>query len=195
MSRHETIRIICIMDHCPMTKSENGAHWNKMQVGNYLIMNDKTEDMKRYKLLSILCIGIFTVLMMSCENQEIEFPDYDKSTVYFAYQYPVRTIVLGEDIYDNTLDNEHKCEIYATMGGVYENKKKIDIDFAVDNALCNNLFYDAKFKFPVRPMPSNYYTLASNQISLDNNLQGSVGVQLTEAFFADTMALKNRYVI
>jgi hypothetical protein len=132
---------------------------------------------------------------MSCENQDIVFPNYNKSAVYFAYQYPVRTIVLGEDIYDNTLDNEHKCEIYATMGGVYENKKKIDIDFAVDNALCNNLFYDAKFKFPVRPMPSNYYTLASNQISLDNNLQGSVGVQLTEAFFADTMALKNRYVI
>jgi hypothetical protein len=157
--------------------------------------NDKTEDMKRYKILSILCLGIFTVLTMSCENQEIEFPNYDKSAVYFAYQYPVRTIVLGEDIYDNTLDNEHKCEIYATMGGVYENKKKIDIDITVDNTLTDNLFFDGAYTLPVKPMPSNYYSLAANQISLDGALQGAVGVQLTEAFFADEDALRNTYVI
>lgn len=142
-----------------------------------------------------MCIGIFTVLTMSCENQDIEFPDNDKSAVYFAYQYPVRTIVLGEDIYDNTLDNEHKCEIYATMGGVYANKQKIDIDIAVDNALCNNLFFDAGYTRPVQPMPSNYYTLDANQISLNGTLQGAVGVQLTDAFFADENALGNTYVI
>jgi len=142
-----------------------------------------------------LCIGIFTVLTMSCENQDIEFPDNDKSAVYFAYQYPIRTIVLGEDIYDNTLDNERKCEIYATMGGVYANKTKIDIDIAVDNGLCDNLFFDAGHTLPVQPMPSNYYTLAANQISLDGSLQGAVGVQLTEAFFADEDALRNTYVI
>lgn len=151
--------------------------------------------MKRYNFLSLFCIGIFTVLVMSCENQDVEFPNYDKSAVYFAYQYPVRTIVLGEDIYDNTLDNQRKCEIYATMGGVYANKTKIDIDIAVDNSLCDNLFFDGAYTLPVNPMPSNYYALAANQISLDGSLQGSVGVQLTEAFFADEDALKNTYVI
>src|SRR6187431_3292811 len=99
----------------------------------------KQLNMKWYNLQSALCGGLLFVLTMSCENQEIEFPDYDKSTVYFAYQYPVRTIVLGEDIYDTSLDNEHKCEIYATMGGVYDNNKKIDVEIAVDNTLCNNL--------------------------------------------------------
>jgi hypothetical protein len=179
-----------------MVKSGSGAHWNKIWVGNYLNNEmTKQENMKRYNLLSILCTGVLGVLMMSCENQEIEFPDYGKSTVYFAYQYPVRTIVLGEDIYDNTLDNEHKCEIYATMGGVYANKKKIDIDVAVDNALCDNLFFDGGYTLPVQPMPSNYYTLAADQISLDGRLQGSVGVQLTEEFFADEDALRNTYVI
>ena len=32
-----------------------------------------------------------------CKNDDWSFPDYDHSAVYFAYQYPVRTIVLGED--------------------------------------------------------------------------------------------------
>lgn len=132
---------------------------------------------------------------MSCENQEVSFPDYDKSTVYFAYQYPVRTIVLGEDIYDTSLDNEHRCEIYATMGGVYENDKKIDIEIEVDNNLANDLFFDANHMMPVQPMPANYYNLSGEQISLDNKLQGAVGVQLTDAFFADPGALQNTYAI
>ncbi|MBT1695538.1 DUF1735 domain-containing protein [Fulvivirgaceae bacterium PWU4] len=151
--------------------------------------------MKWYNLQSILCAGVLSVLTMSCENQEIQFPDYDKSTVYFAYQYPVRTIVLGEDIYNTSLDNEHKCEIYATIGGVYENKKKIDIEIAVDNSLSANLFFDGAHTAPVRPMPASYYTLAGNQISLDHQLQGAVGVQLTDAFFADPDAMRNTYAI
>lgn len=155
----------------------------------------KSQNMKWYNLQLILCAGVLSVLTMSCENQAIEFPDYDKSTVYFAYQYPVRTIVLGEDIYDTSLDNEHKCEIYATMGGVYENKKKIDIEIAVDNSLPANLFFDGAHTAPVRPMPASYYTLAGNQISLDHQLQGAVGVQLTNAFFADPDAMRNTYAI
>lgn len=153
------------------------------------------QNMKRYNLQSILCGGVLSVLTMSCENQDIEFPDYEKSTVYFAYQFPVRTIVLGEDIYDTSLDNEHRCEIYATMGGVYENDKKIDIEIAVDDALCTNLFFDGAHTMPVQPMPENYYSLAADQISLDHKLQGAVGVQLTDAFFADPDALQNTYAI
>lgn len=149
--------------------------------------------MKQIKLFSILTIGVLLVLVSSCRNQDVKFPDFDYSTVYFAYQYPVRTIVLGEDLYDTSLDNQHKFEIYATMGGVYSNEKQITIDVAVDNALTNNLFYSAGN--PVIPMPANYYTLAANQIVLDKSLQGAVGVQLSEAFFADKNSLKNTYVV
>lgn len=151
--------------------------------------------MKRFNLLRILPVGILALLMVSCENQDVEYPNFDYSAVYFPYQYPVRTIVLGEDIVDNTLDNQHKCAIYATMGGVYSNEGKVDIDFTVDNSLCNNLFYDINYQSPVLPMPSDYYTLAANKISLDNSLQGSVEVQLHDAFFADPKALENTYVI
>ena len=149
--------------------------------------------MKQIKLFSILTIGILSVMISSCRNQDVEFPDFDYSTVYFAYQYPVRTIVLGEDLYDTSLDNQHKFEIYATMGGVYSNDKQITIDIAVDNSLTNNMFFSAGN--PVMPMPANYYTLAANQIKLDKNFQGAVGVQLSEAFFADNNSLKNTYVV
>ena len=149
--------------------------------------------MKQLKFISILCAGIIMLLLSSCQNQEVEFPDFKYSTVYFAYQYPVRTIVLGEDVYDNSLDNEHKCKIYATMGGVYENKKKINIDFVVDNTLCEKLHYANGSD--VIPMPSAYYSLGGGVISLDKKLMGAVDVQLTDAFFADPKAIENTYVI
>jgi len=149
--------------------------------------------MKKYNLISILCVAFFGLFVASCKNESVSFPDYKFSTVYFAYQTPVRTIVLGEDTYDTSLDNAHKCEIYATMGGVYANKKSINIDFVVDNTLCDYLnFADGT---PVKAMPSSYYSLASNKIALDHALQGAVGVQLTDAFFADLKSLTNTYVI
>ncbi len=149
--------------------------------------------MKRFNFLSILCAGLLAMFFTSCENQDIEFPDNAYSTVYFPYQYPVRTIVLGDDTYDTSLDNEHKCQIYATMGGVYANKKLINIDFAVDNSLCDKLTFSNGSS--VMAMPSNYYTLSGSKISLDHAIQGAVGVQLTDAFFADPKALENTYVI
>lgn len=149
--------------------------------------------MKKYNLLSILFIGLFALLVASCKNDDKNFPDFDYSTVYFAYQYPVRTIVLGEDTYDTSLDNEHKCKIYATMGGVYSNSNKIDIDFVVDNSLCDDLYFEDNT--PVKAMPSTYYKLADNKISLNRELNGGVIVELADAFFDDEDALKNTYVI
>ncbi len=150
--------------------------------------------MKQFKFLTILCAGVSALLVTSCKNQEVDFPNFDYTTTYFAYQYPVRTIVLGEDTYDTSLDNLHQCKIYATMGGVYANNKLINIDFVVDNTLCNNLYFSAGGP-AVQAMPANYYTLGSNKISLDHALQGAVDVQLTDAFFADNNALQNTYVI
>ena len=86
--------------------------------------------MKRVFLLSLVLLSILT----AC-NKDWEFPDYKFSTVYFPYQAPIRTLVLGEDIFDNTLDNQHKFMIMATMGGVYENKKDIGLKVAVENSL------------------------------------------------------------
>ena len=54
--------------------------------------------MKQIKFLSILCAGFSLLTLNSCHNQDVEFPDYKYSAVYFAYQTPVRTIVLGDDV-------------------------------------------------------------------------------------------------
>ena len=75
--------------------------------------------MKR-NILTFLCgIGLVCSLW-SCKSGDKEFPGYEGgSTVYFPYQYPVRTIVLGDDEYDVTqYDWNHKCQIKATFGGL-----------------------------------------------------------------------------
>jgi hypothetical protein len=151
--------------------------------------------MIRFNFRNIICGGLIAGMGMACENQDVKFPDSGLSTVYFAYQTPVRTIVQGEDIYDNSLDNEGKFEIYATMGGVYQNNKKITIDVVVDNAIGNNLYLDEDMTVPLLPMPASYYSLAGNQIVLDKTMQGAVQVQLTDDFFNDPDALKNKYAI
>lgn len=147
--------------------------------------------MKKILSLSLVIMGALS----ACQNQDWDFPDYDYQSVYFAYQYPIRTITLGEDIFDTSLDNAHKCKIMATTGGVYKNGKNVTIDFTVDNSLCNGLAFNNS-GLDVLPMPSNYYTLASNQIVIPKGeLSGGVEVQLTDAFFADPLALSNNYVI
>jgi hypothetical protein len=138
---------------------------------------------------------ILVAILTSCENQEVVFPDYEYQSTYFAYQYPVRTITLGEDIFDTSLDNEHKFQIMATTGGVYENKKDVTIGVAVNNELSQNLRFGANAN-GVMAMPANYYKLASDKILIPSGkLIGGVEVQLTDAFFADPLAVKNTYVI
>ena len=70
-----------------------------------------------------------------CFNADKDFPDFEGgTTAYFAYQNPVRTLILGNDIYDNTLDNAHKCQIWSTMGGAYGGRDAY-VEIAVDETL------------------------------------------------------------
>jgi hypothetical protein len=140
-------------------------------------------------------LAVAAGLLASCKNNDAPFPDFTFSNVYFATQYPVRTVVLGEDlIVDNTLDNQRKVSIKATMGGVYENKKDVVIDFKVDPTLLNNLYFNGGAK--IDAMPSQYYQLASNKITIPSgSILGGVDVQLTDAFFADPRAITRSYVI
>jgi len=150
--------------------------------------------MKKIKIFIGLVVALGTAT--GClKNKEADLPDFDYQAVYFAYQYPVRTVVLGEDLFiDNTLDNQRKVEIKATVGGTRENKKDIAINFVVDNSLLNNLNFSTGGV--IKPLPANYYSLASNQIVIPKgSLLGGVQVQLTDAFFADPDAIKNTYVL
>ncbi len=154
--------------------------------------------MKLKKYIYGVALGALSLTYASCYNADKEFPDYEGgTTAYFAYQFPVRTLILGNDIYDNTLDNDHKCRIWATMGGAYGGRDAV-VDITVDESLCDSLYFmDAAGNSAekVRPMPSAYYNLLSNSIPYNGDSRGYVEVQFTDAFFADPKAAENTYVI
>jgi hypothetical protein len=148
--------------------------------------------MKIYKLfVPFLAVAS----LFSCQNADVEYSDFDYTTVYFANQYPMRTLELGDDPQvDNSLDNEHKVRIVATMGGVYANSKDRIIDIEVDESLCNGVTFDNGT--PLLPLPANYYTLQSDQIVIEaGSILGGVVVEFTDAFFEDPLTINRRYVI
>lgn len=159
---------------------------------NVNIINKK--DMK--KKLAYIGLASLFLSFTACESSDNEFSDFDYQTVYFANQYGVRTIELGEEEFvDNSLDNEHKMVIKATWAGGYTNRKNVVIDTKVDESLCANLYFKGT-DTPVTPMPTSYYTMASNQIRIPKGeILGGIEVQLTDAFFADEKSLDTYYVI
>lgn len=147
--------------------------------------------MKKRLLILSLIIGLF-----SCQNFDIDHPDFTYTSGFFPYQFPVRTLVLGDYIYDNTNDNAKKFVVSVAMGGVYENKQDRVFQIEVDNSLCNNILF-SNGGDPIKALPSNYYTLSSpNTIVIPKGkMNGGIEVQLTDAFFADPLAIKNTYVV
>lgn len=149
----------------------------------------------------IIYLGLASLMISlnACKSSDNEFPDFDYQTVYFANQYSLRTVELGEDEFvDNSMDNEHKIKINAAWGGGYTNRKNVIIDYVVDETLCNNLYFkdESGSNVPLTPMPSTHYTLLSEQINIPKgSVMGGVEVQLTDAFFEDEKALSNNYVI
>ncbi|MEA4935851.1 MAG: DUF5627 domain-containing protein [Paludibacter sp.] len=148
------------------------------------------------KIFFIIGAILFISVINSCKNEDWSFPDFDYTTSYFPYQYPVRTLVLGDYNFDNSLDNDLKFNISATMGGVYKNEKDILVKFEVDNSLANHLF-NLDGETPILPLPERYYTLSNkNQIVIPKGkYSGSILVQLTDDFLSDSLAVGINYVI
>lgn len=147
---------------------------------------------------NLIYFGLASLLLSftACESSDNEFPDFDYQTVYFANQYALRTLELGEDMFvDNSIDNEHKVVINAAWGGGYTNRENVVIDYVVDESLCDGLYFKDT-EIPLTPMPVSYYQLASDKINIPSgSIMGGVEVQLTDAFFEDEKSLSNNYVI
>lgn len=148
--------------------------------------------MKR-NILKLICGVVLASGLVSCESIYPTFDDFEGgTTVYFPYQYPVRTIVLGDDEYDTSLDLAHKCLIKATFGGSYDGSNG-SVQVAVDESLVDKLtFADGT---PVKAMPANYYTLSTTTLNFNGTMNGMTEVQLSDAFFNDPDAVKETYVI
>lgn len=144
-----------------------------------------------------ICI-IIIIGLAACDNQEQVFPDYDFNTVYFPIQTPVRTLSLGEDRIDNTLDREFSFDIGVSIGGMYENKQNWTVDYMVDPSLADRAFrFLNNVNEPLFALPENYYTLSpAGSVDIPSgSFNGLIRVQLTEQFFNDDLALSGRYVI
>lgn len=154
--------------------------------------------MKLKKYIYGVALGALSLTYASCYNADREFSDFEGgTTAYFAYQYPVRTLILGNDIYDNSLDNDHRCRIWATMGGAYSGRDAV-VNFVVDPSLCNNLWFvdeGGNPSYAVTPLPSTHYELLSDVIPYNGDSRGYVEVKFKDAFFNDPKAIENYYVI
>lgn len=146
------------------------------------------------KKISIIVTIALLLGLFSCQNEKWEFPDYDYSTVYFPYQTPVRTLVLGDYLYDNENDNNLKFLISAHLGGMYKNSENQSVDFVIDQNLVNNLATDAGDTLKI--LPSSYYSISSNQIVIPKGqFYAGCEVQLTDAFLNDPKSYKTHYVL
>jgi hypothetical protein len=145
---------------------------------------------------NFILLVVLASLAASCSNKSSIFPDYKYQSVYFSYQFPIRTITLGDaETFVNTLDNEHKFEIYVTTGGVYDNKHDVTVNFEVDTSLVSGLLFNTNGE-KIRALPQDYYKLESDKFVIPKGkLIGGIVVDLTEKFFADPDAIKDAYVI
>ena len=154
--------------------------------------------MKKFNIkgmTGVMAIAIAALAFTSCENGENEFPGYDKCNVYFANQYVMRTVELGEDLeVDLTNDNNHIVEVRAAMGGGYGNDHDITLEYTIDNSLIEGKqFADGS---AMEVLPANYYTIENNKMVIPaGSIQGGIKIKLTDAFFADENATKKHYVL
>jgi hypothetical protein len=148
----------------------------------------------KYKLIIIL---FFAFAIIGCEDQNVDFPDYDLHAIYFPIQLPLRTISLGEDRTDNSLDRKYQFDIGVSIGGMYENNKEWMVDYVVDPALTDSVYSITTPAYKIEPLPPAYYTLnPENSVTISpGSFNGLIRVQLADEFFEDSLAIMGHYAI
>lgn len=137
--------------------------------------------MKKFNFFVIL----FSLILVSCENQDWEYQDFDYTSTYFPYQTPARVLILGD--YDqgyNENDNNHRFQIGAVLAGVYSNSEERSVYFEVDETLLDNVSN-------VVALPQNYYSIETTSpvIIEIGSTKAVIDVQLTDDFFNDSLSI------
>ena len=148
--------------------------------------------MKKSLYMSLMLLA--AVATTGCKNGDQDFDDFEGgTTVYFPYQYPVRTILLGDGVeYSTELDNAHRFKVMGYGAGTYDSYE-FTFNVAVDESLAQGVtFKDGR---AVTVLPSSYYQLASTTSTYAGNRMSGVEVQLTDAFFQDPASLTQTYVL
>ena len=122
--------------------------------------------------------------IVACENQDKEFEDFGTTSVYFPFQTPARTLILGNyDLGDNENDNNHRFEIGVTMAGVYTNREDRKVHYRVAPELLSGVEN-------VKALPASYYTIETQSpVTIPvGSIKGRIAVQLNDQFFNDTLS-------
>lgn len=133
-----------------------------------------------------------------CDNQEVSFDDFDYTAVYFPFQTPLRTLVLGEDRIDNSLDNELKFNVGVSIGGLYTNNQdwSVSVDYAFDLAEgLNTVNGDTIMVLPVEMIANVNPALPGTTTIPAGDFNGTFEFQLQDAFLDDPIAYTGQYVI
>ena len=120
----------------------------------------------------------------ACENQDPGFEDFGTTAVYFPFQTPARTLILGKyDLGFNDNDNNNRFEIGVTLAGIYQNYAERRVHFELDNSLLSEVTN-------VKTLPPSYYTIETESpVTIPaGDLKGRIAVQLTDQFFDDTLS-------
>ena len=148
--------------------------------------------MKKIFLILTVFIG-FT----GCEDQDIDFQDNTWQSVYFPVQLPLRTLSLGEDRIDNSLDKEGKFDIGVSIGGMYENNKDWTVGYLLDPSLTDSVYTSPLPRNKILPLPGSYYTIEpQNTVTIPKgSMNGLIRITVNDQFFNDTLSTTGRYVI
>ncbi|GAA4814626.1 DUF5627 domain-containing protein [Litoribaculum gwangyangense] len=152
----------------------------------------------KIKLVLIIAL-VFSLL--ACENEEFAVSDFGTTSVYFPFQTPARTLVLGKyDLGFNDNDNNGRFEIGVVMSGVFENRidRRVFFELAPELIDPNVLGVDS---VNVQILPSSYYTIEQESpVTIPaGSINGRIPIQLEDAFFDDPLSFagenETHYVI
>lgn len=154
------------------------------------------------------CLLLATLMLAACKNDPIEFDDFTKQSVYFPIQTPIRTIVLGEDRIDNSIDLQKAFNIGVSIGGMFENKSDRVVDFKIDPSIFPDVsapvLKDTLYGKDMNNvnsklfiLPANYYTMVPEaKVTIPKgSFNGLIRINLTDDFFNDPKAYKLSYVL
>lgn len=143
----------------------------------------------KIKIKIVSLIAVFFSLM-ACQNQDNIVEDFGSTSVFFPFQTPVRTLVLGKyDLGFNDNDNNGRFEIGVVMSGVFENKQDRSVGFELAPDLIDAAALGLD-DINVQILPASYYQIEQQSpvIIPAGSINGRIGVQLTDAFFNDPLS-------
>ena len=133
--------------------------------------------MERFKnnFLIVLLVVSLTGCYDSFDN------DFEYSTVYFASQKPLRTVIADTDM---------KIKVGVAIGGKRQVNANDWASFAIDSSLLVGTTFTL--------LPSNYYKLANDSKMTNTNPNlaiADVEISFTEAFYADPNSYQKFYAL